>query len=942
MKKSGAIVFGVLFLFAVLAFTYLIHSVSAVPYGDYNVCCIGTDVAGGTTGNCNSIQLASTCTVGSSISNPCYGIQGRTSSETVLQSSAVYRSTGNGLPYACDFGCPTGQKSCFIDGSYTGCIDNSLGSQTFARCTGSYVSNPSVCVLNEDPNYYMHYLDPATKQSGYNQCAQFSQSQCNTATLINWGGNPCIWGQAYSSCSTFTDNASCVSHTGCTAEQMCTYSSPSGTYNDTTIKSTCNVGICSGSPIQSATMNSTATCASTSQDCYVCNSGYTQCPTGPSCKNLNTDPLNCGTCGNDCTIQFGSVAACVSGTCTAVCPTNQSYTQNGTTFASCSGTYVTSSSCTGTYRVLQSDKNNGGSNIQQLALPTGGPYCYEFNQTGCLNSQANGCSWVNYTSSCSYLGASACSTTSGCTVNTQPTYGCVDNSLLCQDTDSPTLNYTSKGTVTSKTGVNGTDSCVAGSNNLTEHYCSLGIGSTIPFDCTTLGSGFTCSNGACVNSTVIIPKIADCQVGCNVDSDCSSNSCKTDISGTKRCVPSADVCALDSTTSCGVALGYQQCTGSNISTCASTGSFSQTFCTWGCTQPVGLAPQCTPAITAAYWMDGNNVVSSISLAPQLFKNMTILVTNKTYNGSSFQLQTSGLSIPSILNPHQNGPNLESFLNIPAGSIPGTYWAKVSYNPESNLSVVVTDPSSPSCGDGVITSPEQCDGTNLNGQTCNSVNSAYSGGTLGCYANGTANECQFDTSGCTVTDLYCSNNNVSVCGDYNSSDLCNSDSCRVASNTPPPAGTGQADRCQWDASSSTCNKVIYSQSNGTDIGFCTSKENPRTDTCADGLLSYSWNSTWAWAPNNARVPNGTEPCSVTYGPGWITGGEVNTLCHYDPKGYSTNCANGATTIACPAQVQLSFFDWRNVIAVVLIIFVLYVFLMRDKKKKSLKKTSKKRK
>jgi len=45
-----------------------------------------------------------------------------------------------------------------------------------------------------------------------------------------------------------------------------------------------------------------------------------------------------------------------------------------------------------------------------------------------------------------------------------------------------------------------------------------------------------------------------------------------------------------------------------------------------------------------------------------------------------------------------------------------------------------------CGDGTVYGAEQCDGTNLNGQTC--VTKGYFTGTLSCSSG-----CQFDTSGC---------------------------------------------------------------------------------------------------------------------------------------------------------------------------------------------------
>lgn len=47
-----------------------------------------------------------------------------------------------------------------------------------------------------------------------------------------------------------------------------------------------------------------------------------------------------------------------------------------------------------------------------------------------------------------------------------------------------------------------------------------------------------------------------------------------------------------------------------------------------------------------------------------------------------------------------------------------------------------------CGDGVIEGGEECEGDNLNGETCESL--GYAGGTLTCDI-----ACSFDTSGCIV-------------------------------------------------------------------------------------------------------------------------------------------------------------------------------------------------
>jgi|SRR3989344_5573604 len=66
----------------------------------------------------------------------------------------------------------------------------------------------------------------------------------------------------------------------------------------------------------------------------------------------------------------------------------------------------------------------------------------------------------------------------------------------------------------------------------------------------------------------------------------------------------------------------------------------------------------------------------------------------------------------------------------------------NHNSARASSVNVTATASTSCGDSVIQAPEQCDGANLDGATCDSL--GYSGGTLSCASN-----CVFNTSQCTA-------------------------------------------------------------------------------------------------------------------------------------------------------------------------------------------------
>ncbi|NCN51412.1 hypothetical protein GW931_00160, partial [archaeon] len=197
-----------------------------------------------------------------------------------------------------------------------------------------------------------------------------------------------------------------------------------------------------------------------------------------SCNNTYY-PGNEGGCisNSECFPEYQ--CACVSGT---------SWGETGTTVSGCTGTY--------TYSAGFCDYTNS-----PPAQKTS-PVCYG-------NGDEASCEDITYctfltqsgTAECSYRTYPDCPT--GCSVSTVPTYGCIANQ--CTDSDSPSIdstsytNYTKKGTVTgATTGVNGTDSCSG--NVLTEHFCSTtNVGSTTTFNCATLGTGYTCSDGACVS-----------------------------------------------------------------------------------------------------------------------------------------------------------------------------------------------------------------------------------------------------------------------------------------------------------------------------------------------------------------------------------------------------------------------------------------------------------
>jgi len=107
-----------------------------------------------------------------------------------------------------------------------------------------------------------------------------------------------------------------------------------------------------------------------------------------------------------------------------------------------------------------------------------------------------------------------------------------------------------------------------------------------------------------------------------------------------------------------------------------------------------------------------------------------------------------------------------------------------------------------CGDNIIEAPEQCDGTDLGGETC--ISQGFTSGTLNCDAS-----CNFDTSQCTSTPHGGTSHNecnaqkqcVSVSG--SGTDQCHNDSdcyhneCNAQKQCVSVSGSG-TDQCHNDS------------------------------------------------------------------------------------------------------------------------------------------------
>jgi hypothetical protein len=287
--------------------------------------------------------------------------------------------------------------------------------------------------------------------------------------------------------------------------------------------------------------------------------------------------------------------------------------------------------------------------------------------------------------------------------------------------------------------------------------------------------------------------------------------------------------------------------------------------------------------------------------------------------------------------------------------------------------------------GNLEDGEECDFPDLGGLSCiTSGRDTFTGGLLGCYDN-----CLLDVSSCVrcEVDGYC--NSDGTCDSYLGECALNcpadcycgnptvdpGEECEIGDSGLCEDGTTTKScesNCMWDVSSCSnpwcdndgiietgeecdgsnlglnadrgvltcetsgrdtftggtlaCNNNCLFDLGGCDridvdvtpakVGTCYYQETS-TDNCDDGFLSYSWEASWVWALGNE-------------------------ILNYDPTDRALKCEDGSNTIACPAQIQLPFFNLFNLMVTLLVVGIVYYVLnsrgvlKKFKKKKSSKK------
>jgi cysteine-rich repeat protein len=193
-----------------------------------------------------------------------------------------------------------------------------------------------------------------------------------------------------------------------------------------------------------------------------------------------------------------------------------------------------------------------------------------------------------------------------------------------------------------------------------------------------------------------------------------------------------------------------------------------------------------------------------------------------------------------------------------GSADPTFEFGLGINP-SYGSAIVTCPSQITCGDDVKEGTEECDGTALDGQTCQSKGFT-GGGTLVC------TNCNFNTNGCIMSNPVCGDGNLDTgeeCDDKNSN---NNDACAMCKNAKCGDGYIWTNNEQCDDGNTNNNDA------------CVNCQNAR---CGD---SYIWTG---YESCEGSFPSGTTCISLGY-----TGGTPRC----------SNCnifgCTGTTPVTCP--------------------------------------------
>ena len=179
----------------------------------------------------------------------------------------------------------------------------------------------------------------------------------------------------------------------------------------------------------------------------------------------------------------------------------------------------------------------------------------------------------------------------------------------------------------------------------------------------------------------------------------------------------------------------------------------------------------------------------------------------------------------------------------------------------------------------------------------------------------------------------------LCKDYLTPTSCEFDACHVGNSSVIEGLCNTTTQCEWNGTGCSKEEEPICDLGGTlgsiSIGTCNYEEDTEDD-CEDGYLTYNWTGTWAWSLEN----NFTE-AEVNGRTGFIEDLYFTGVWRYNPNSDYEECSEGSNLLACPAHIELSFFNWINVVIIILVIGLVYYFLNKKPSKVNSKKSKKSR-